>query len=260
MITTWPFLLCLALLLLNDSWLKSTYPGAITGKLSDFAGLAVVSLLLLAAWPRRAPYLFCCISLAFLWWKSPASEPFIQIFNELGLFSIGRTVDFTDMIALIIFPVCHVVAGQNNCIAIPWTQVRRYLTIPVAAITIVALLGTSSIPIQRSFVVRTISSAEELRREEVADVIKSVAAGHDLVVDKHPFTPDVTKFTGDRITMTYLFSDKYTVLFNIEARSNGMFCWNKSGSERVDTFQADLKKNLAERIQGLEYVEPLVPR
>ncbi|MCY7387503.1 MAG: hypothetical protein LH481_05460 [Burkholderiales bacterium] len=50
-LTTWPFVISLAVLILNDWWLKSAFPGTLTGKLSDFAGIAVVALLLLAAWP-----------------------------------------------------------------------------------------------------------------------------------------------------------------------------------------------------------------
>jgi hypothetical protein len=40
----------LALLLVNDHVLKSAAPGFVTGKLSDFAGLAFFPLLLLSAW------------------------------------------------------------------------------------------------------------------------------------------------------------------------------------------------------------------
>ncbi len=40
----------LALLILNDHVLKAVAPGAITGKLSDFAGLAFFPAFLLAAW------------------------------------------------------------------------------------------------------------------------------------------------------------------------------------------------------------------
>jgi hypothetical protein len=40
----------LALLVLNDRLLKAAFPGAITGKLSDVAGLVFFPLLLVAAW------------------------------------------------------------------------------------------------------------------------------------------------------------------------------------------------------------------
>jgi hypothetical protein len=45
-----PIVVALAVLLLNDHYLKAVSPGFITGKLSDFAGLAFFPGLLLGAW------------------------------------------------------------------------------------------------------------------------------------------------------------------------------------------------------------------
>jgi hypothetical protein len=47
-------LLSLTVLLLNDHVLKDRYPGFVTGKLSDVAGLILLPPLLALAWPRRA--------------------------------------------------------------------------------------------------------------------------------------------------------------------------------------------------------------
>jgi hypothetical protein len=43
-------LLALGLLIVNDHILKAAYPGAVTGKLSDLAGLAFFPVLLVGAW------------------------------------------------------------------------------------------------------------------------------------------------------------------------------------------------------------------
>ena len=43
-------LLALGLLVLNDHVLKAAYPGAVTGKLSDLAGLAFFPIMLVGAW------------------------------------------------------------------------------------------------------------------------------------------------------------------------------------------------------------------
>jgi hypothetical protein len=51
--TTPTFAVALAALLANDLYLRTHFPGVITGKLSDFAGLVVVSLVLLPLSPRR---------------------------------------------------------------------------------------------------------------------------------------------------------------------------------------------------------------
>ena len=46
-LVTWPFVTSLALLVLNDWYLKRAHPSSVTGILSDFAGISVVGLLLL---------------------------------------------------------------------------------------------------------------------------------------------------------------------------------------------------------------------
>lgn len=251
--------LSLAVLILNDWWLKGTCPGVITGKLSDFAGIAVVSLLLLAAYPRRVLSIFCGVSLAFLWWKSPASEPFLQLFNQLGLFRIGRTVDYNDMMAMIIFPVCCAVAAKEASFAIPWPLVRQYMAVPTVMVTLAAILGTSQRPTLQNYVVRTVSSAEELQHEEIAAVIRSVAARHGLTCDKRQNPSGSAMFSGNGMDMTYLFTDNNSILFNVSAYSNGIFSWNTSGAEKANALRGELKKELAARFKGLEYIEPLLP-
>ncbi|MDB5968474.1 MAG: hypothetical protein JWQ90_924 [Hydrocarboniphaga sp.] len=75
-LTSWPFLACLVCLLLNDWWLKPAVPSVVTGKLSDFAGIAVVGMVLLSISPTRRLVIFLALSLVFLWWKSSASAPY----------------------------------------------------------------------------------------------------------------------------------------------------------------------------------------
>lgn len=258
-ITTWPFLFCLAILIMNDWWLKDACPGVITGKLSDFAGIAVVSLLLLATYPRRVVSIFCSIFLAFLWWKSPASDVCIQLFNQLGLFRIGRTVDYTDMVAMVIFPVCRAVAAQETGFAIPWPRLRRYMAVPTVLVTLTAILGTSQRPTLQNYVVRTSSSADELQHDEIAEAITSQAARHGLACDKRQ-NPDGTVIcSGNGVSMTYLFTDRHSILFNVSAYSNGIFSWNTSAAEKANALRTAIKKELADRFKGLEYIEPLVP-
>lgn len=48
-LSSWPALLALVVLVVNDQILKRRVPGAITGKLSDFAGLLLFPLILVAA-------------------------------------------------------------------------------------------------------------------------------------------------------------------------------------------------------------------
>lgn len=261
-ITTWPFSLCLAALLINDWWLKGACPGLITGKLSDFAGIAVVSLLLLAAFPKRGLTLFCGVTVTFLWWKSSASDPFIQLFNQLGLYRIGRTVDYTDMIAMVVFPFCHAVVNRENAFSLPWLRLRNVLAFPTAAISLFAILGTSSRPYMQHYAVRTISASDELQGREVEAVIKKVAARHGL--DSCRKSPDQKAITlsSNEIDLTYFFPEKNSVSFRMVAHTYGIiqFPWDTTGDEKAEALRSDLKRNLAVRFRGLEYIEPLEGR
>lgn len=93
----------LFLLFLNDFVLKLTFPGFVTGKLSDFAGVFVFTLFWMALLPRFKVHLAFLSALWFIYWKSPLSEPFIQVIN--GLYRISRVVDYSDLSALIVIPI-----------------------------------------------------------------------------------------------------------------------------------------------------------
>ncbi len=98
------FLIALFLLFINDFYLKYKFPSFLTGKLSDFAGLFAFYLFLICFFPKYKKKLIAILSLAFIFWKSPYSQLFIDKWNLLPLFTIQRTVDYTDLIALVIIP------------------------------------------------------------------------------------------------------------------------------------------------------------
>src|SRR3954462_10594003 len=99
------FIIGLLLLTLNDHWLKMRYPGVLTGKLSDFAGMLIFPLFLAFLFPRQSgrpghwvmPLL---TGLWFIFWKSPASTPLIDWYNTWTPIAITRIVDYSDLLAL----------------------------------------------------------------------------------------------------------------------------------------------------------------
>jgi predicted Zn-dependent protease len=101
------FLLGLCLLLANDFVLKPLFHNALTGKLSDFAGLFVFALFWSALLPRFAPAVHVWTALAFAFWKSSYSQPLIETWNSLGLLPVGRVVDPTDLSALLVLPLSY---------------------------------------------------------------------------------------------------------------------------------------------------------
>ena len=130
-----PFLICLALLLLNDFYLKAAFHNALTGKLSDFCGLFVFVTFWSAVLPGRKLTILFSTPLLFIVWKSPYSQPFIDFFSRT-LYPIHRTVDFTDLSALLILPI----------IFFNWTPGNfnlRVNPLPLAALTLFAFCATS---------------------------------------------------------------------------------------------------------------------
>jgi hypothetical protein len=96
------YLLALVVLLLNDYTLKRYWPGFVSGKLSDFAGLFALAVFLLVI--TRSRFTLVALALCFAFWKSPLASGVIQVWNSATGFAIGRTVDLTDLIALAVLP------------------------------------------------------------------------------------------------------------------------------------------------------------
>ena len=98
------FIAALAVLVANDFVLKQAYPGLVTGKLSDFAGLFAVAIVAFALRPNATRISCIAITAAFAWLKSPLSQPALDAWNGAIPYHLGRVVDGTDLIALISLP------------------------------------------------------------------------------------------------------------------------------------------------------------
>jgi hypothetical protein len=99
------FLAALFVLLANDHYWKYEYGNWLTGKLSDFAGLVVLPIFLLAFFPTRRTAVVIGSGLFFMWWKSPLPEPFIVWMNEGWGLPVQRVIDWWDLLALSVLPV-----------------------------------------------------------------------------------------------------------------------------------------------------------
>lgn len=103
------FLASLTVLLLNDLYLKYTWHNELTGKLSDFAGLFVFAIFLFVVFPAYKKTLIVFCIFFFCWWKSPLSNSFIQFANDSLALTLHRTIDYTDLFALLILPLTFLI-------------------------------------------------------------------------------------------------------------------------------------------------------
>jgi len=103
LLTTNGFIIGLTILLVNDLWLKYSFPSILTGKLSDFAGLFIFPYFLSVFIPKPKP-IYYLTALLFTFWKLEYSQIVIDFFARLTDLGFHRTVDITDLIALTILP------------------------------------------------------------------------------------------------------------------------------------------------------------
>lgn len=101
------FLTGILVLALNDHWFKIQYPGVLTGKLSDFAGILVFPLFLAYLFPRYVKAMTTVTGIFFICWKSPLSTPLIDLYNLVAPIGITRVVDYTDLLALVMLAPAH---------------------------------------------------------------------------------------------------------------------------------------------------------
>ena len=128
------FLVSILLLLVNDIYLKYAFHNWVTGKLSDFTGLFAFTTFFLVFFQgyKKQVIIFC--GLFFAWWKSPLSDPIIDIFQ------INRIVDYSDLIALTVLPGAYFIITGKYDPTIPYK--RFYLNV-VCIVSLFAFCNTS---------------------------------------------------------------------------------------------------------------------
>ncbi|MDQ3688416.1 MAG: hypothetical protein M3430_22875 [Acidobacteriota bacterium] len=106
------FLLGLSLLLVNDFLFKHLFHNWLTGKLSDFAGLFIFPIFWTALAVRWKKTIYSLTALSFIFWKSMYSQPLIDWWNMLHLFTMHRVVDMTDLLASLSLPFSYLYCQQ----------------------------------------------------------------------------------------------------------------------------------------------------
>ncbi len=101
------FLASIFLLLINDLYLKYQYHNYLTGKLSDFAGLFAFPYFFSCFFPKKAKQIYVISGVLFMIWKSQFSQPIFDLAHSYGI-GIDRTVDYSDLISLLIIPVSYI--------------------------------------------------------------------------------------------------------------------------------------------------------
>lgn len=97
---------------LNDHIFKWEFSNWVTGKLSDFVGLVVFPFFLTFLFPKAMKWNVILTGLFFVFFKSPYSEGFIELYNSIAFIEITRVVDYSDLIALSVLPLSYYLMTQ----------------------------------------------------------------------------------------------------------------------------------------------------
>jgi hypothetical protein len=137
------FVFSLILLILNDFYFKSHYHNWITGKLSDFTGLFVFAIFFIAFFSIRKNIVLILTAILFIFWKSEFSTSIINHFNNLHIITIGRVVDYSDYLALLILPLVYYYV--NNF------KENRVQKAPVVIFSMIAIFAMTATSYRKSY-------------------------------------------------------------------------------------------------------------
>ncbi|HET6978998.1 MAG TPA: hypothetical protein VFI24_21880 [Pyrinomonadaceae bacterium] len=129
------FLIGLLLLLVNDFVFKEQFHNVFTGKLSDFAGLFVFPLFWTVFFPRKKLFIFVGTALLFVFWKSVYSQFLIEEWNSLPFFGVQRTVDYSDLSALLILPLSYWYSKTSFGVHVPHRLIYLIAVVSMFAFT-----------------------------------------------------------------------------------------------------------------------------
>lgn len=138
------FIVGLAILLLNDFYLKYEFGNLLTGKLSDFAGLLIFPMFIASIIPKLKKWISLVTGLGFIIWKLPLFTPVVDFINQLSVFPIHRVIDYSDYLALLILPLSHYLINyrkSNNFYE--WNKIKHISKFALLGMSFFAFCSTS---------------------------------------------------------------------------------------------------------------------
>lgn len=229
------FIFALAVFVLNDYFLKAAFGNWVTGKLSDFAGLFVFVQVFAAFFPHRSKVIALVTAAAFIYWKSPASQPLIDGWNALAPFPIARTIDSTDLLALISLPAAHL---YFKTLREAWAP--RIIAYPTLIAAALAIMGTSVVAPTRSLEVQ-LRGRPEASVDTVHIVLDDVAHAHGMQCIECNAGQSYRRYEGAH---QWLYA-------NFDTTGQILFVRLLAGDERnLDAIAGRIRAEIAERLKS----------
>ena len=247
------------LLLANDLYLKLEYPGPITGKLSDVSGIFLITYLSIGVFPRARLLLSALVAVLFAIWKSPISQWAIDTINSNINVTIGRVVDYSDLLALAAIPLAWVCASRCSNDEAPrhW---RRVMATPVLVVAFLGVTGTSVLMPQGNYSIRNTELDRRVEDTALLDAVRRVTAGYELRCTQ----------CDALLGTAHYYSDDMDFWFRIDKETNGIeyrvvvkkmtgFPLANGDFDLFHEFQRRLKKEIGGLSSNMVFVESLDP-
>ncbi|MDE1462419.1 hypothetical protein [Spartinivicinus poritis] len=249
---SWPFLVSLGVLLVNDLYLKEAFSNWVTGKLSDFSGLCLVSMIAFYMFPQYKKLCAVLIGSGFVLWKSQYSQPLIDMFNNIGFIYYDRVVDYADLVALAIIPLAASFAKQSYKYKTK-TRLTNVLKIPIVILSIFAITGTSVIIPRHEYTIRKSSENEQIDMVLAFNLLKRIAEKHELVCYQCLADKENGIFRNNDINLEYYFNGKRGILFKVTGKPGGVFIGGSSYPE-MEKLKHDLQSAFGKEFDNMEFV------
>lgn len=205
---TWPSIIAVFALVINDWYLKDAYANWVTGKLSDFAGVFLVSLVLYRLFPKNKILTTIMICFWFTYWKSQYSEPLINLINTYVPIKYGRVVDYTDLVSILILPLSVKLSSQRLS-SKQLITMSKYSKAMISFFSIFGVMGTSiAPPIASSIRFQEETNLSIKNPHLVSSVIRSTAIDNKLICKKSFEQNSSGNCFGNNIKLEYFIIDE----------------------------------------------------
>jgi hypothetical protein len=175
------FLTGLLVLLANDFFFKDYFHNALTGKLSDIAGLFIFPLFISVILRSQSKLIFFGVAVFFIYWKSPLSDGLLNGLSFLSGLHFQRVVDYSDLLCL---PV--LIGSYKYMIS---EHVRIYFPrIIILFCSAFAFIATSP------------------RREAYAEIRYAASEGYDVITPRKPLFINLNRFETSYIADDSIFN------------------------------------------------------
>lgn len=252
---SWPLLLSLATLVANDFIFKYQFPGLLTGKLSDFAGIFLVSSIAFAVAPRRRWQSAVAIVLLFAWWKSPYSQSFIGALNALSPIQFNRVVDPWDLLAFSVMPLALLLARKHAAYPQP-ARGRAAAAVLVAITALCATAATSVYLPSRAFQLQNPDADSNLDQAQLAARVERVANDYGAACTAEDLKLPNLYCAGKDLQLLYFFDEATgTAQIQVTIYRDAGFLFAKPDQHLLQDVLSTLKADFERMEPDVIYVE-----